>query len=91
MNGNGKPAMLFDQDTLGGRISLARDACSLSIDDAAEMTGVNREVWCAWENDRSDPGVSHIDNVAASLKVSLLWLAIGRGPGPEWPEDNLLG
>ncbi|CAN7630530.1 helix-turn-helix domain-containing protein [Neorhizobium sp. LjRoot104] len=76
-----------DSDTLGGRMSLARDISALSIEEAAQMTGVHRDVWQAWENDRSDPGVGHIDNIAASLNVSVLWLAIGLGPGPGWPSD----
>lgn len=87
MNEKSNPALRWHNDTLGGRMSLARDACALSIEDAAHMTGVHTEVWRNWENDRSDPGASHIDNVAASLNVSLLWLAIGRGPGPRWPEE----
>lgn len=66
-------------DTLGGRISLARDACDLSIEDVAEMTGVHPDVWFAWENDRDAPIPSHLETVALSLKVSLPWLLNGRG------------
>lgn len=74
-------------DTLGGRISLARDACDISIDDAADMTGVHPDVWQAWENDRDEPFASHLETVAESLDVSLSWLVSGRGSGPSWDPE----
>lgn len=73
-------------DTLGGRISLARDACAITVDDAADMTGVHPDVWQAWENDRDEPFASHLETVAASLDVSLSWLVSGRGCGPSWDD-----
>jgi transcriptional regulator with XRE-family HTH domain len=77
---------LASGDTLGGRISLARDACDVSVDDAADMTGVDRDVWQAWENDRDAPIATDLEIVARSLQVSLAWLITGRGVGPKW--DN---
>ncbi len=52
---------LTDTDTLGGRISLARDASALSLDNAAKMVGVESDVWSAWENDRSEPGREYLE------------------------------
>lgn len=75
-------------DTLGGRISLARDACELSIEDAAEMTGVDADAWLAWENDRDEPLATQIEAIAGCLKVSLYWLLSGRGSGPEWSKRS---
>ena len=71
-------------DTLGGRISLARDATDHSVDDAAHMSGVDRSVWEAWENDRDAPIATDLEIVARSLQVSLGWLITGRGVGPKW-------
>lgn len=81
---------LTDTDTLGGRISLARDASALSLDNAAKMVGVESDVWSAWENDRSEPGREHLETIAASLQVSGVWLSTGFGLGPRWPGDETL-
>ncbi|MDQ1183036.1 transcriptional regulator [Agrobacterium larrymoorei] len=81
---------LTDNDTLGGRISLARDASALSLVTAAKMVGVDSEVWSAWENDRSEPAHAYMETIAASLHVSGTWLATGFGPGPRWPSDEAL-
>lgn len=77
-------------DTLGGRISLARDASTLSLENAAKLVGVESEVWSAWENDRSDPGTHYIEAIGASLRVSGVWLSTGFGLGPRWPNDETL-
>lgn len=77
-------------DTLGGRISLARDASALSLDDAAKLAGVEKDVWSAWENDRSDPGSDYIETIATSLRVSGVWLSTGFGLGPRWQSDETL-
>ncbi|WP_296077573.1 transcriptional regulator [uncultured Agrobacterium sp.] len=81
---------LTETDTLGGRISLARDASTLSIDNAAKMVGVESDVWSAWENDRSEPGCEYLEPIAASLEVSEAWLSTGIGVGPRWPDDETL-
>jgi HTH-type transcriptional regulator, cell division transcriptional repressor len=71
-------------DTLGGRISLARDACNMTVADAADMTGIDPQSWSTWENDRDAPAARHLEDIAASLHVSLSWLVTGRGNGPRW-------
>ncbi|MBU3537146.1 helix-turn-helix domain-containing protein, partial [Alkalihalobacillus clausii] len=40
-------------DTLGGRLSAARDASGLSLADVANRIGVKRDSLLAWEADRS--------------------------------------
>jgi transcriptional regulator with XRE-family HTH domain len=69
-------------DTVGGRISLARDACGLSMEDAACVVGVEAKTWSHWENDRLAPRHDRLDKVAGVLQVSLAWLLSGRGRGP---------
>ncbi|MFW8589065.1 hypothetical protein ACOJBM_42395 [Rhizobium beringeri] len=42
-------------DTIGGRISLARDANGLSVEAAALAIGIAAGTWIDWENDRDAP------------------------------------
>lgn len=71
-------------DTLGGRISLARDARDISVDEAADVLGVEPGTWSAWENDRAEPRSNRLDMMAGLLQVSVAWLMSGRGSGPQW-------
>ncbi|WP_234811256.1 helix-turn-helix domain-containing protein [Xaviernesmea oryzae] len=87
--------MMFDEynasafatdDTIGGRISLARDALSMSVEDASRIVGITSETWRNWENDRSAPRANQLDRIAGALQVSLAWLLSGRGMGPDWDQ-----
>lgn len=69
-------------DTLGGRLSAARDASGLSLADIANRIGVKRENLLAWETDRSEPRPSNLIDLAATLGVSPMWLMTGLGSGP---------
>ncbi|MFN3719479.1 MAG: helix-turn-helix domain-containing protein [Rhizobium rhizophilum] len=69
-------------DTLGGRLSAARDASGLSLPDVANRIGVKRENLLAWEADRSEPGPSSLIDLAGILGVSPMWLMTGVGSGP---------
>lgn len=84
---------LAADDTLGGRMSLARDACKLSTQDAALLVAVPEDTWLSWENDRDEPDPIYLGEIADSLHVSLAWLLSGRGIGPWWennePQDVL--
>ncbi|WP_160003578.1 helix-turn-helix domain-containing protein [Rhizobium sp. 18055] len=71
-------------DTIGGRISLARDAVDLPIDDAARRLGITPDMWSAWENDRAEPFADSLEAIACTLEVSLAWLVSGHGRGPIW-------
>jgi transcriptional regulator with XRE-family HTH domain len=73
-------------DTIGGRISLARDALNMSVEDISRIVGVTQETWQNWENDRSAPRADQLDVIAGTLQVSLAWLLSGRGVGPDWDE-----
>jgi transcriptional regulator with XRE-family HTH domain len=77
-------------DTIGGRISLARDACGLSVEAAALAIGITVHTWTDWENDRDAPFPDRLVVIAETLGVSLAWLVSGRGEGPSWiTSDNV--
>jgi transcriptional regulator with XRE-family HTH domain len=69
-------------DTLGGRLSAARDSSGLSLADVANRIGVKRENLLAWESDRSEPRPSNLIDLAGILGVSPMWLMTGVGSGP---------
>lgn len=69
-------------DTIGGRISLARDALDMPVEQVSRLIGVTGQTWLNWENDRSAPQASHLEDIAGALNVSLFWLLSGRGTGP---------
>ena len=69
-------------DTLGGRISTAREACGLSATDAARRLGVLPASWNAWERDRDVPRANRLAMMAGVLGVSPSWLLSGLGHGP---------
>jgi len=70
------------EDTLGGRMSLARDAAGLSATQAASQLGVMTESWNVWERDRDAPHASRLADIAEILGISLSWLVSGEGEGP---------
>lgn len=78
-------------DTMGGRMSLARDTLGLSIDALARSLGIEPNMWAAWENDRDAPSANRLTLIADVLRVSLTWLSNGQGAGPNWmANDNAL-
>lgn len=77
------------EDTLGGRISLARENAQLSLDEAARHLGVQKESWNDWECDRATPRANRLTMMAGILGVSPSWLLVGAGTGPSenQPDD----
>lgn len=71
-----------DDDTVGGRISRAREAAGLSVKDVAWRLGVKMATVKAWESDRSQPGSHRLSNLSGLLQVSLSWIVHGVGIGP---------
>ncbi len=69
-------------DTLGGRISLAREAARLTMAQAARRLGVQTSSWNAWECDRASPRSNRLTMMAGLLGVSPSWLLTGVGAGP---------
>lgn len=74
-----------DQDTMGGRISRARDALDLTASQLARRLGVKTDTVHAWESDRSEPRSNRVTMLAGVLAVSPTWLLNGIGEAPSIP------
>lgn len=72
-----------DPDTLGGRISRARDALNLTTSQLARRLGVKSETVAAWESDRSEPRANRLTMLAGVMGVSPTWLLNGVGDAPQ--------
>ena len=75
----------YDDDTLGGRMSLCRENAGLSVAEAAARLGVMVESWEAWERDRDVPRGNRLRVIAGMFGVSPSWLLSGKGSGPLEP------
>jgi len=64
--------------TLGGRMSLARSARGLSVEQVAKRLGVKESTINNWEGDRSEPRPSKMQMLAGVLNVPVLWLLAGK-------------
>ncbi|MCJ8506901.1 helix-turn-helix domain-containing protein [Rhizobium lemnae] len=73
-----------EQNTIGGRISIARETLELSLNKAAGTVDVSQTVWSNWERDRCEPPPQMLVRIAETLQVTLYWLLTGRGVGPCW-------
>lgn len=72
-----------DGDTLGGRITRARDLSALNLEDTASRIGVTDETLAEWESDRSEPRANKVMTLAGVLGVSPAWLISGAGAAPQ--------
>ncbi len=77
-----------DTDTLGGRISRAREIAGYSEADLANAIGVRRETLRAWESDRSEPRANRLIMLSGVLNVPPVWLIHGVGVSPAASEAN---
>lgn len=77
-----------DTDTLGGRLSRAREAVGLTVNELARRIGVQVSTIKAWESDRAQPRANRLSMLAGVLNVSLSWLLHGVGVSPR--EDDSL-
>ncbi len=71
-----------DPDTLGGRLSRARDAKTMSVGEVAGRIGVKPQTISAWESDRSEPRANRLVMLAGFLGVTPTWLMHGVGQAP---------
>lgn len=79
-------------DTLGGRLSLARESAGLSLQKAARLVGVKTATLQAWESDRSEPRANKLMAMAGVFNANFAWLIHGIGESPvERVADNSLG
>ncbi|MDF1606991.1 helix-turn-helix transcriptional regulator [Hoeflea sp. YIM 152468] len=83
MTANTSAETYDDGDTLGGRITRARDLATLKLEDAASRIGVTDETLAEWETDRSEPRANKIMTLAGVLGVSPAWLISGAGDAPQ--------
>ena len=78
--------------TLGGRISVAREASGLSVGQIVKRLGVKAATYKAWEADRSEPRANKLVALAGILNVSPPYLLSGLGEQPstsELPERQI--
>ena len=68
--------------TLGGRISMAREASELSVSQVVKRLGVKSTTYAAWEADRSEPRANKLVALAGILNVSPPYLLSGLGEQP---------
>ncbi len=71
-----------DDDTLGGRLSRAREACGMTTAQLARRLGIKTATLQSWESDRSEPRANRLATIAGLLNVSLSWLIHGVGDAP---------
>lgn len=72
-----------DQATFGDRLTAAREALGMSLEDLARRIGVGQETLAAWEADTAEPRANRIQMLAGLLNVSIRWLLTGEGDGIE--------
>lgn len=61
------------------QIQSAREFLDLTINQAAELCGVSRATWYAWEAGKTDPPKKALERVADALKCSF-YIEIGSNP-----------
>ena len=71
-----------EDTTLGGRISMAREASGLSVGQVVKRLGVKSTTYAAWEADRSEPRANKLVALAGILNVSPPYLLSGLGQQP---------
>ncbi len=71
-----------EDTTLGGRISMAREASELSVGQVVKRLGVKSTTYAAWEADRSEPRANKLVALAGILNVSPPYLLSGLGEQP---------
>ena len=71
-----------DMDTIGGRLSRAREAMAMTPAQLARRLGVKSATLQAWECDRSEPRANRLAMLAGVLNVSPSWVLYGVGNAP---------
>lgn len=72
---------------LGERLRQAREWAGFSQQDAAEVTGIAREVISYWETDRRVPGLGQLTRLAATYGTTAAYL-LGHAPAPSQAEEH---
>ncbi len=77
------------QDTLGARISKAREQSGLNLTTAAKLAGIKRETLKSWEIDASEPRVAKLNMLAGIFGVSVTYFLADEGHKGELEEENI--
>ncbi len=79
----------FDPDatTFGDRLAGAREAAGMTQKEMAQRLGVKLKTLQGWEDDVTEPRANKLSTVSGLLNVSLRWLLMAEGDGPEAPAD----
>ncbi len=77
-----------DMDTMGGRLSRAREAKSMTVGQVATRIGVKAQTISAWESDRSEPRANRLVMLAGFLGVTPTWFMHGVGQAPLEVDDG---
>lgn len=72
-----------DEDTLGGRLSRARETAGYTETDFARTLGIKKQTLMSWETDRSEPRANRLLMISGLLGVSPAWLLHGMGESPQ--------
>ena len=76
------------EDTIGGRITRARNAQGLSVAQLARRLGLRTTTLSHWENDRAEPRPNRLLMLSGVLAVSPTWLLTGQGTAPTEDGDD---
>ena len=76
-----------DNATFGDRIYAARVAVGLSQSALAIRLGVQLKTVKKWEEDITEPRANKLQMISGLLNISITWLLIGEGIGPQDPES----
>ena len=78
-----------DNATFGDRIYAAREAVGLSQSALAIRLGVQLKTVKKWEEDITEPRANKLQMISGLLNISITWLLIGEGIGPQDPESAM--
>ena len=68
---------MTNQDTLGGRIIILRNAKHLSQKDLAERIGVSTPAICKWEQNACSPTRTNLIALCDFFNVTASWIVMG--------------
>ena len=68
---------MIDKDTLGGRITILRNAKQLSQKSLAEQLGVSTTAICKWEQNAGSPTRSNLIALCHFFSTSASWIVMG--------------
>jgi transcriptional regulator with XRE-family HTH domain len=74
-------------DTIGKRITYARESKNYDINQLSERVGVKAETLLAWEADERDPRANRLLRLAGALDVGFAWLMVGQEYAPDEGKD----